>query len=305
MVPSRPKSTGEKNASLNTINPTSALVHIVGRGIDGIYRSTSADGENEDKEYDEDGNSIRPVSPLRRSMQPFESIADRMREKRKSWAPSTTSALSYDPDAPSRLLELPNELQFMIISYLDFGDLERMRRACRYYRLLLSPDYVRELFGGHAQLAPHLTTVCQQCLETPGRTSLILQPAPNRPSSQHAHAPRPVSSKCFQCAVKARDLRVGTAVPLASARTAWVCRWCGWPVVGPHSWANEQFHINCYDRYYRVLWVFMCLGFVQFAVGVVAATLSLRYFRSETVILAPTIVSDYFFIISGIAGVNS
>ncbi|ORY59968.1 uncharacterized protein BCR38DRAFT_350055 [Pseudomassariella vexata] len=229
-------------------------------------------------------------------MQPLESFADRI--KRKSSGASSTGSLSINPDAPSRLLALPLELQFLIFSSLAFGDLERLRRTCHYYRMLLSHEYIRELFEKSEQggFLGQLTSTCQTCLDAPGRSALVLQPRPpvSRASQSHPHPLHPKNhptAKCFRCAVQSRDLRVGTTVTLANSGIAWVCRWCGWPVVGPHSWAHEQFHVGCYDRYCRVLWIFMCLGFAQFAVGVVAATLALRYFKGEKVVLGPAVAS--------------
>jgi hypothetical protein len=261
-----------RDDSLNSITPTSGLDHLVRHAI---YRTWTP-------ELDEDGNPVsRPSSPLRWSMQPLENLAERV--KRKSFYEDSSASSSLDADdadLPSRLLALPNELQFLVISSLGLSDIERLRRTCQYYRQLLSPDYVRALVGGHLGLASQLTGHCQTCLESPERHGLILQTEN-----------QPLSSKCFSCSLQARELSVGTAVPLADASKAWVCRWCGWPVVGPHSWASEQFHISCYDGYYRVLWMFLLLGFAQFAVGVVAAALSLVYFRKELVVFAPTVVS--------------
>lgn len=220
-------------------------------------------------------------------MQPLENIADRMRQKRKSWYDGDGSPA--EDDAPSRLLALPTELQFYVISYLGLSDLERLRRTCQYYRFLLSPEYVRALFGGQQGLASQLTGHCQDCLDTPGRNALILQ-------SKNP----PLSSKCFRCSVVDGELSVGAKVPLANAGKAWVCRWCGWPVTEAHSWASEQFHVGCHDRYYRVLWVFLFLGFAQFSAGIVAAALSLMYFRDELVVFAPTLVSCSLFIFSSV-----
>lgn len=271
-----------RNDRLNTITPTS--------GLDLLIRQALSRTPTQNYFFDEDGNPISPPSsPLRRSVQPLESIADRMRQKRRSWYEGGDGGNSDESlgtesgpssaEPPSRLLALPTELQFLVFAHLGLSDLERLRRTCQYYRHILSPEYVLALFGGYQGLASQLMGHCQNCLETPGRSSLILQPNT-----------RPLSSKCFRCSVQARDHKVATRVPLANAGQAWICRWCGWPVAGSHSWASDQFHINCYDRYYRVLWVFLLLGFAQFSVGIVAGALSLVYFRHELVVFAPTVV---------------
>lgn len=273
------------DGGLNTITPTSGLDLLIRQAL-----SRSNPALQPAWHFDEHGNPVLPPpSPLRRSVQPLEGIADRMRQKRKSWYDGQNEDGDEDDNIPSRLLALPTELQFFVISYLALSDLERLRRTCQYYRFLLSPEYVRALFGGEQGFASQLTGHCQECLETPGRGALILQPP--RPGSNRG---LPLSSsKCFRCSVADRDLKVGAYYPLASNNSsrAWTCRWCGWPVAGAHSWASEQFHVACYDRYYRVLWVFMFLGFAQLAVGIVAASLSLVYFRHDLVVFAPTVVS--------------
>lgn len=274
-----------KDDRLNTITPSS--------GLDLLIRQVLAPRNSGTILYhfDEEGNPIRPpASPLRRSMQPLDNIVDRMRLKQKSWYDG--NEMEAETDEPSRLLNLPTELQFYIISYLGLSDLERLRRTCQYYRFLLSANYVRALFGGHAGLVSQLTGHCLSCISTPGRNSLILQHTTPQDRNSENRARKPaISSKCFSCAVHDRELEVGKTVPLANMGKAWVCRWCGWPVAGPHSWANEQFHVGCYDRYYRVLWVFLSLGFAQFGAGIGAAVLSVVYFRDELVVFAPTVVS--------------
>ncbi|ETS85662.1 hypothetical protein PFICI_03687 [Pestalotiopsis fici W106-1] len=319
----------DNDTGLNTITPTS--------GLDLLIRHALA-RSNTPAYFDEHGNPVLPpASPLRRSMQPLENIADRMRQKRKSWYDGQDED---DEDGgeqgkgvvPSRLLALPTELQFLVISHLELSDLERLRRTCQYYRFLLSPEYVRALFGGRRKLAWHMTGHCQECLESPGRDKLILQIAPPpRASNNNRDTTNTIindnnitindnnsimddnniiddndgnlrppisrreiylpSSKCFTCSVRDRDLKIGVQYQLADGEGlgAWACRWCGWPVAFPSS--RYQFHIACYDRYYKVLWRFMYLGFAQLTVGIVAAALSLVYFRRELVVFVPTVIN--------------
>ncbi|KAK8133376.1 hypothetical protein PG984_005388 [Apiospora sp. TS-2023a] len=263
--------------SLNSITPTSGLEFLVRRGVEGFHRPPSPI-------YDDEGNLLPPRSPLIHSaIMPLEGLADRMREK---WVAANGSAAA-DPNAPSRLMALPLELHYLIIDQMRFGDVERLRRTCRFYHDLLTPDFVRELFGGPQALASQFAGVCQVCHYMPDEEAnettpaLILQPGS-----------QPLTSKCFRCSVQNHDLHVGDAVVLANAGRAWICRWCGWPVVGgTHSWASEQFHGDCYDRYYRVLWCFLMFGFAQFSVGVVAGALSLAYFRQDLVVFVPSVIN--------------
>ncbi|KAI1442428.1 hypothetical protein F5Y02DRAFT_410125 [Annulohypoxylon stygium] len=263
---------------MNTITPTSGIDLLVRQGIEHLREKTATP--------DREGG-FGPTSP-----RSHHSTRSRARSGDYSCFQNDVSEESSVTEIHRpRLLELPNELQYMIAAHLDFGDMERLRRTCRHFRALLTPDFVRSHFGDEL-LSRQLTSHCQSCLERPGRHSLILQPLPQ--SHSHSGPDRPLSSKCFRCAVTARDLHVGTSVTLANSRSAWICRWCGWPIRGtatPPSWENEQFHAVCYGRYYRVLWGFLCLGFVQFAVGVVAATLSLIYFRGDMRVFPPVVAS--------------
>ncbi|OTA96303.1 hypothetical protein M434DRAFT_375123 [Hypoxylon sp. CO27-5] len=254
---------------MNTITPTSGIDLLVRQGIEHLREKTANPTPD---------NDLGPTSP--RSY------------RSRAWSGNyscfqvdlSNSEASSMIKPRSRILELPNELQYMIATYLGFGDMERLRRTCRHFRVLLNPDFVRAHFGGDELFIRQLTSHCQSCLSRPGRHSLIFYPATDG---------RPPSSKCFQCSVQERHLHVGTRLQLANTRSAWVCRWCGWPISGSaaSSFAHQQFHAGCYDRYYHVLWGFLWLGFAQFAVGVVAAVLSLIYFRGDLLVFPPAIVS--------------
>ncbi|KAI1389159.1 uncharacterized protein F4822DRAFT_271140 [Hypoxylon trugodes] len=257
--------------AMNTITPTSGIDLLVRQGIEHFREKT---------DHEKDGDGSTPASPRSRR--------SRARNTDYSCFQRNSGEHSSTAEPRSWLLELPNELQYMIAIYLNFGDMQRLRRTCHHFHYLLNPEFIRAHFGG--VLARQLVSHCRSCLERPGRHSLVLL-APRTSTSGTDGQP---SSKCFQCAIQSHDLRVGTTVTLANMRSTWVCRWCGWPIggiAGPPSWANEQFHVACYDRYYRVLWMFLCLGFVQFSVGVAAAALSLIYYRRELLVFAPAIAS--------------
>ncbi|KAI1214320.1 uncharacterized protein F4807DRAFT_455961 [Annulohypoxylon truncatum] len=257
---------------MNSITPTSGIDLLVRQGIEHLREKTATPGQ--------EGDATGPTSP-----RSYLSSRSRARSSVYSCFQNDLSEESSVLKPRSRLLELPNELQYMIAAYLNFGDMERLRRTCRHFRALLTRDFVRAHFGGDERFSRQLISHCQSCLKRPGRQSLILQP---QPQVQATSNDRPLSSKCFRCAVSSRDLHVGTSLTLANSDSAWVCRWCGWPVRGTAS-PYEQFHRRCYDRYYRVLWAFLCLGFAQFAAGVVAAALSLIYFRGDRRVFPPVV----------------
>lgn len=61
------------------------------------------------------------------------------------------------------LLYLPMELQFLICSNLSFGDLQTLRRTSRFYRQLISLDFVRICLGS-IETDNELRFVCRTCM---------------------------------------------------------------------------------------------------------------------------------------------
>ncbi|KAK3314498.1 hypothetical protein B0H66DRAFT_449574, partial [Apodospora peruviana] len=183
------------------------------------------------------------------------------------------------------LLSLPAEIQIMILRFLEFADIERLRRTCKALRALANPAQIRSIMGPillRMQLLGH----CRTCLlRDPFRSHLLL----GKPSDPGY----PLASKCINCAIAANDdrIRVGKKVLLASLDQVWVCRWCGWPVTEGASSGNEQFHRPCYKSYNDALFVFFVLGWLQLGLGVTGAALSWRYFRHAKLIFGPTVTS--------------
>ncbi|KAL2166660.1 hypothetical protein VTG60DRAFT_2323 [Thermothelomyces hinnuleus] len=186
---------------------------------------------------------------------------------------------------PRHLLTLPPEILLMILQALDFADIVRLRETCMQLRALASPQQVRVLFGPdrvHSQLLRH----CKTCLLYDPRRSRLLDSSPADPGY-------PLASCCLDCAVKARDprIRMGKKVSLANLDTAWVCRWCGYLIVGGGASKCEQMHRACYSRYSRILSVYLVLGCLQFGLGIVAAALAWKYYRHEILVFAPTVTN--------------
>lgn len=192
----------------------------------------------------------------------------------------------YSGPPPSRhLLNLPTETILMILQHLDFADIVRLRKTCKHLHALASPETIRILMGS-AQLRMQLLGHCKSCLRHDPFRSHLLQPALNDPAY-------PLASCCLDCALKARDprIRVGRALTLANFATAWVCRYCGLPIVEGAAFGHEQFHRFCYKRYNDRLFLFFVLGWLQLSLGVVAAALAWKYYRNSVLVFAPTVVS--------------
>jgi hypothetical protein len=173
----------------------------------------------------------------------------------------------------------------MILQHLDFADIVRLRKTCKHLHALASPETIRILMGS-AQLRMQLLGHCKTCLRHDPFRSRLLQPALNDPAY-------PLASCCLDCALKARDprIRVGRALTLANFNTAWVCRYCGLPIIDGAAFGHEQFHRFCYKRYNDRLFLFFVLGWLQLSLGLVAAALAWKYYRNSVLVFAPTVVS--------------
>ncbi len=192
---------------------------------------------------------------------------------------------SVEVRRPLHFLTLPNELKLMLLRYLDFADIERLRRTCKQLRELANPKWIRTMYGPDL-LRTLLLGHCKLCLRyDPFRSNLLRA----RPGDEGF----PLASKCIPCAVKQDDkrIRIGKRVQLASFENVWVCRWCGMPITEGAAYGHEQFHRRCYKRYNDVLFLFFILGWLQLGLGTTGAALSFRYYRDVTMVFAPALVS--------------
>jgi hypothetical protein len=195
---------------------------------------------------------------------------------------------------PLTLMTLPQELQMMLLRFMDWPDIERLRRTCRYFHGFATPPLVRTLFG-RAHLQMMLLSHCRVCLRHDMRRAHLLLPLPGTDDPGY-----PLASRCIDCAISSGDgsIRVGQRVGLANFHSVWVCRVCGYPItdgrVAQHTLveaSQSQFHRGCHRSYSRILVFFFLLGWIQFSIGVVAAALAWRYFRGEVLVFAPSVVS--------------
>jgi hypothetical protein len=186
---------------------------------------------------------------------------------------------------PRHLLSLPPEILLMILRHLGFADIVRLRWTCKQLHAFANPQQLRTLFGPE-QLRLQLLSHCKVCLRYDQfRTHLL--------HSTQMDQGYPLSRRCIDCAIKARDprIRVGRKVLLGDYASVWVCRWCGFPIVEGAAFGYEQMHRKCYRHYNDVLFVFFILGWIQLTLGIVAAALSWKYYRHSTIVFAPTVVS--------------
>lgn len=234
----------------------------------------------------------------------------------------------YRRNQYASLLFLPMELQFLIYSHLNYGDLQRLRRTNRYFRQLVSIDFIRICLGSPATDA-ELRFVCRSCMRyDPVGRRLVwplaqrAQPDPvtgrivqeeNMSDDEDAPPPTypgptlPFSALCADCAVRAGQLSPGEYVLMEGGeRKVRVCRWCGYPC---NSNANEEWgrdmedhwirnawelHPRCALIYQMVLVGYYVLVCIRSGIALVAYILLWRMFPREMLVVVPSIVSAPF-----------
>lgn len=213
-------------------------------------------------------------------------------EKFRRWSTirKSTDASNHDatrpvtPEKPRNFMTLPAEIQIVLLQHLDFGDIEHLRRTCKYWYNFATPRLVRSIWGPDTFRAI-LIRHCRVCLTYCPRDVARLTTTP-------LDAGYPLSSRCVKCTVQSRDgtVRIGRKTTLGNFTDYWTCRWCGWPVTSDSSTGHPQFHKRCYDRYALVLLAFFLLGWIQFFLGIIGSALCWHYSRTDNLVLAPTVV---------------
>ncbi|PKS05599.1 hypothetical protein jhhlp_008117 [Lomentospora prolificans] len=180
------------------------------------------------------------------------------------------------------ITDLPIELQVLIISELDFADVQQLRLSNRFYHSLITKSLLRDIYG--VTLEGVILSHCHLCLRrNPSRNALLY--------ADITHPKYPFCSRCVDCAVRRNELTPGCRVSMGNFRSAWVCRWCGYPVLLSSAWNHPDFHKRCYSWYGSTLLAYLALGWIQFCIVIVGAALCLRYFKSDKRVLIPCILS--------------
>ncbi|KAF5657640.1 hypothetical protein FHETE_10315 [Fusarium heterosporum] len=179
------------------------------------------------------------------------------------------------------ILQLPTELQFMILQHLTFGEVESLRRTCRPMRTRIDKSFIREIFP---TIKFDLLSTCFRCLRyDPIRNHLI--------HADESDARYPLASECLDCVSWRGGFVVGRTYTLGTFATVCVCRYCGFPVTNDAAWKEYEFHRACYQRYRIILLYYFLVGCVQCVIAIVAAALCWRYFKGYRHVIVPSIVS--------------
>ncbi|XWX00591.1 hypothetical protein V2A60_008612 [Cordyceps javanica] len=219
-----------------------------------------------------------------------------------SLAPSSRPNLSkhgQNSELLNRFLALPPELQFRVLSYLDFGDLERLRRTCSFFHTNVSPQLVRRLL--HPNFHHHIRFTCRICLKQHwgGAGALV--------STDKFDSHFPLSSRCVECVWNEKGFDVGKKYLMANNVAVFVCRWCGRPVTTQPAWNQPEFHKKCFKRYTQVVFLYYLIGLAQWVVVFVASGMCWRYFRTRAlwvvgIVAAGFVVTLWNFCLNSLRG---
>lgn len=182
----------------------------------------------------------------------------------------------------SCFLQLPPELQFKILSYLDYGEIQRLRRTNRLFRRSITPLVIQSLLPN---LLDDILSTCYLCL-TQKDASVVVR-------GEYAHPRFPFASRCVECLARRSGLMVGQRYTLTSLESVFVCRWCGIPVTHLTGWHQPEFHIVCYQKYKGTLATHFGIGALQWMVVIVGSALCWHYFRHDMMVVVPVAVSEF------------
>ncbi|KAM0599723.1 hypothetical protein ACHAPN_001279 [Verticillium nonalfalfae] len=218
------------------------------------------------------------------------------------------------------LLYLPMELQFLIGSHLDYGDLQNLRCTNQFYRQLIDINFVRTCLGSLAT-DNSLRFVCRSCLRYDGTGRRLLwplapcaQPAPSDgevsddgasieapPATSMTYCPDPsvpLAANCADCAVRQGQLCPGEYVLTEGGeRKVRVCRWCGWPCTNDPAkeeyWPRSarELHPRCAQIYQMVMVGYYILVCIRSGIAFVTYILLWRLFADNQVVVVPSVMA--------------
>ncbi|PNY29210.1 Uncharacterized protein TCAP_00872, partial [Tolypocladium capitatum] len=150
---------------------------------------------------------------------------------------------------------LPRELWLEILSYLDFGDISRIRLTCKAIRYSISKPTIRLLIPDWHRARWSTCTVCLQY--NPAHTHVFCETAADGRMKNLPNKPQ-----CIECIAQRNGFRVGSRYLVNRRGAVCICRYCGRPIVTESASGSDEFHPECYRRHRRTLLLsFSCFGF--------------------------------------------
>ncbi|KAI9170924.1 RNA-dependent RNA polymerase [Paramyrothecium foliicola] len=189
-------------------------------------------------------------------------------------------ALAQESSNPwiSHFVALPPELQIMTLSHLDFGDVERLRRTCRFLRTHISKPMMRVIFR---DLQSAILSTCSLCISSQRYNKDIVLTEPT-------HVRHPFSSKCVRCLVVREEFMVDTKYTLGCGTDAYICRLCGYPVLVMSDSDDHHVHTTCQRSYLRRGLLFYRAAFIQALAHIIGTSLCWAFYDDQAVTLGCT-----------------
>lgn len=183
----------------------------------------------------------------------------------------------------ARFVRLPREMQIMILSYLSFGEMERLRRTCKFLRVYISKPMMRVIYP---KIDLAILQTCRLCLisQLYGKDIVV---------SGQDHPQYPFSGNCVKCLVNRSELMVDTKYTLGCGADSFICRLCGLPVIITEEWDDRHFHVKCQASYLDQTVTFLFAGFLQAVFNVIATSLCWAFYNDRALILGCTTVSKH------------
>jgi hypothetical protein len=211
------------------------------------------------------------------------------RLRRRSKAQAATYGDLGNHAKVGALPALPVELQLMILSRLDLPDFVRLRQVCRYYRHVITADFLQTQCTRYAQIDPVLQGCCCECLTMPGLGRLILDVTRDHDAWR---------SICFRCwrtkLTPSYQRKHGPLLELANGEFGYICHFCAWPVCGegnPEA-GHELLHAPCRVKRLLATLTWFVMAIIQVGLGVLALVLAVTLYRKIPTVLIPTCVCD-------------
>lgn len=192
-----------------------------------------------------------------------------------------------------RFILLPVEIRILILEHLEFGDIDRLRRTCRGFRMSISKPMIKAAFP---YLSETLASTCRHCLGTDASSRLIIKTTYNYPQGAF-------KNQCWRCVSRRKDYKLDTRYEMVDETKGYFCRWCGYPVprgagVG-HRLERTQYHNSCSrKRSVAHRWWF-ATGFFQWGLLLAACGMCWDLYHEYPMVIGFTIVSEATSILHG------
>jgi hypothetical protein len=203
-------------------------------------------------------------------------------ERLRTWSASKSRQSKF----LERFLLLPVEIRILIMEHLAFGDVERLRRTCRDFRMSISKPMIKLAFP---YLSETLASTCRHCLGTDASSRLIIKTVYNHPEGAF-------KNQCWRCVSRRKEYKLDKRYEMVDETKCYFCRWCGYPVPrgtgAGHRVERMQYHNACSRKRTKANRWFFTAGFLQWGMLLTACGMCWAHFPEYGLVTGFTIVSE-------------